>query len=52
MEIKIKIKAGTELNINGVWAVVDEIADNMTAIAVDEDGKDIAIFLDKDGFMI
>ena len=45
----MKIEIGTELNVNGKWCIVDSIGDT-TAFAIDQDGGEIEIAIDKDGF--
>ena len=48
----MKAQIGKELSVDGVWCQIDEITkedSGLTAWAIDQDGKDIEIPLDKDG---
>ena len=45
----MKIETGIELIVDGKWCIVDEVYENV-AFAIDQDGGEIEIALDKDGF--
>ena len=45
----MKIEIGNELTVDGKWCIVDEVYENV-AFAIDQDGGEIEIALDKEGF--